>query len=113
MIEFTVKRSEWGRNFLFMQDHGDPPKRCCLGFLGNACGVTDSEMHGYFYPFDSRWPKQLVAPRGPSGRFGVTATPIVRSIARVNDDAFMSLDEKERLLEGLFKSIGIQVYFVD
>lgn len=41
MLDVTVKRSEWGKAVLY-----DPQskKRCCLGFVGNACGITDDEM---------------------------------------------------------------------
>ena len=122
--EFTVKRSEWGQGSLAyfpsglrrnltgngaIYYHKDKDmvirfgydttlKRCCLGFLGNACGVPDEEMYGHGMPFDSRWP-------------GFDQS-IYEIIARVNDSD-LSPSEKERQLTNLFASIDITVHFVD
>lgn len=45
-MKFTVKRSEWyrGQGSLESKLLRKDGKRCCIGFVGQQCGVADSSM---------------------------------------------------------------------
>ena len=45
---FVIDRAKWGKKQLLNADGS----MCCLGFLGQACGVSRREMGSYGYPSD-------------------------------------------------------------
>lgn len=88
-------------------------ERCCLGFLGLACGLTDSQMVGSGTPEDvlpSKWPDALVE---KSNDYGCSDTSLCNQIVSTNDDIDLEPAERERLLTELFSHAGIEVEFRD
>jgi len=113
--EFTVKRSEWLRgegpdvSYLYRNRDG---LRCCLGFLGNACGVSDSQMEGAGGPGlvedKDVWPKSLIDRAGTHGH-----SHDCDKIMVLNDREELSDYEREKKLTDAFTVIGIKINFVD
>lgn len=117
-MKFTVKRSEWlhgegaMKSYLVRQvDY----KKCCLGFLGEACGLNPGQMVGVKAPssdalFEMR-------PKFPTLLFDdddARCESIVgQELMETNDSRNLSDSERESKLTDLFKKIGIEVIFED
>lgn len=114
-MKFTVKRSEWlrgegsVRSMLFRNSDNH---RCCLGFLGNACGISDQDMRGKSTPLSlyntsesegKKFPEPMLEKNGG----------VVDTLMDINDTYGMSAEERERRLRETFSVIGIEVEFVD
>jgi len=117
--QFTVKRSSWVRGDMqgsaLLKKNG---RKCCLGFLGQACGIPNIEMLGAGVPsdvgyvgedgsweFDKRWPQALF----DSSNFRSNE----RHLACDNDEESISDKQREKQLKTKFKTIGIKINFVD
>ncbi len=106
-IKFTVWRDSWLRgapSYL----HADSC-RCCLGFLGLACGLTDEQMDGRGEPEEvtGPWPEAIVH---SSER---DCTVLCQEIIWTNDDDEGDDAEREIELTELFHKAGIDVEFRD
>jgi len=130
-MQFTVKRSEWyrgqgytGSRLLREQDR----KRCCLGFLGRACGIGDNEMLDVTNPWGTKgdpgqsgtWHPGLfladVLRHFPDIDLPLTNTmPDIMAtlFVVVNDSPDLDGVTREETLTRLFRHIGIEVEFVD
>ena len=86
-------------------------QKCCLGFLGNACGLEDSDMNGRaspgclnagkmwaFFPF-------LIASQS-------TDTSLANELMRVNDSCRLSDVAREVEISRLMYKAGINVVYV-
>ena len=136
-MKLIIKRSEWARgpdrdNYLFEDVGGDGqptlPRRCCLGFLGNACGIPDQQLIYSVTPAtDCRmyeghvalWPAGLIkavsyAPvyGGPESETW-TGSSVQEQLVCINDDQEISDQERERALAAEFTKIDVQVEFTD
>lgn len=120
MLDVTVKRSEWL--------HGGEPsalyrdgRRCCLGFAGLACGLTDKDINYVLTPagfaFDEGDPrivhnkflKGLPALISPTG----ADSAICVQLMDINDSRDISDEDQEAQLTELGKEAGINFTFVD
>lgn len=110
--ELVIKEKEWLRG----ESH-DPSflcrasdkKKCCLGFLGNACGYTDAALEGKKSPIDvtirkkslvGKWPKLLLSNK-----------QLLMDILDTNDNPNISDDERIGKLKPLFKTLGYNLVF--
>ncbi len=126
--EFTVVRNGWlrGKGEGLLQ-------RCCLGFLGAACGYEDATIKNVALPHEilsggdesiNRWPKALVRFHEDDDRW--TGSNLEDNAVGVNDCiigtdvsygpvmvTMESEKHRESLLTKLFADSGITVRFVD
>ncbi len=119
--EFTVKRSTWlrGNGSGRLLHFGD---RCCLGFLAEACGYKDDQIHDLGVPsecisryYANLWPETIAADE--------LNTEICNKIIHANDIEICDADndlfkiesdtDRERILTGLFADAKITVKFED
>ncbi len=113
-MKFTVFRDSWARGASDGQLYADG-ERCCLGFLGLACGLSDEDMDGIGTPQNVKppaWPKTLVASvLDEEGEY--TDSYLCGQIISTNDDEELEDPEREARLRSLFASGGIEVEFQD
>lgn len=114
VTRFTVKRSEWrrgeGTGSLLREG-----RRCCLGFLGIACGLTDADMSESGMFSGANLPMVDVARQIPASLFNresMTSTAEAWAIAGTNDNGAITDAEREARLTEQFAAIGIAVEFV-
>ncbi len=125
-MKLVIKRSEWARgsvkdtervaNLLYAKQDGT---RCCLGFLGNACGYTDQELQGYGLPSDvvndaglyNKWGRFLLHGCDENNRR--TDSLIVDDLIEINDDTNITESEREADIAEIFAKHGVEVEFVD
>ncbi len=120
ITKFTVVRERWQRGKSDGQLLSMQGTRCCLGFLGRACGFTDEEMlcmglpeelhYDDFSPQTGSWPSSIV--RFEADENGVHDTPLTSRIVKVNDDEWISDEGREQRLKELFREACIDVEFV-
>ena len=104
----TIKRSQWCRGgkekygpSMLCNDRGF---RCCLGFLGRACGLKDGQMVDIAAPISEELGEGRNLFPKPKEDWGV--------FMEVNDDPNMSSHQREKKLTELFKDeLGIKVKF--
>ena len=111
MATFTVKRSKWYRgqggdfSALLLRNDG---KRCCIGFVGQQCGIPDKALLNRAVAFDvrdDRWPKWIL-------EVNKSASTDIYEAYGVNDSATISDAERERRLKAIFKRNGDRIRFV-
>lgn len=103
MKEFTIYKDKWVRgdrhhngvylgSSLLLNDKGN---MCCLGFLGQACGVVDEAM------------RERCAPTYIHGY------PVAEwsGFIKVNDNTTYTDRQRQDKLRRLFKNIGFKVSF--
>lgn len=116
-IRFTVWRDAWlrGETGSLLIDG----KRCCLGFLGQACGLGDNELSLAGTPEETRrfkaWPEPLLDITEDEDGASVRDSIACQDIVHINDDddEDMSDEQRESELTALFASMGIDVEFRD
>lgn len=104
VTELVIPREKWGR-VLLLDYEG---KKCCLGHLGTACGISDKAMRGFCAPSDITVQNEVKYPEAfqtdhPSHAYLLAMT--------VNDHPTMPRREKEYRLKILFKAHGINLSF--
>jgi hypothetical protein len=97
----TWKRGEKKRGLMMINADGT---KCCLGFLGEACGIASEELHSpmpfYLYLEDqAKYPNMV----SPSGWFGFSLT---------NDDPDITDPVREQRLQELAEKAGFSFKFV-
>jgi hypothetical protein len=106
-MKFIVDRKTWyrgkgGKNSKLLLEDGT---RCCIGFVGQHCGMPDEYLLGqggvYDVP-DDRWPKWMKNYNGP-----------ITEAYSVNDDATISDAERESKLQEIFRANGDEIEFVN
>jgi hypothetical protein len=117
MTQFTVQRSKWlhgeGCTNSRLLRFGDQ-KMCCLGFLGQACGIRKMSMLGIGTPAELEdqeiWPNGIISNiKTSTGK--LNNSDICGMIMEVNDT--INFPNREQKLQELFATIGIQVSFED
>lgn len=126
---FTVHRPTWLRG----QDPDNLTsalytygKRCCLGFLGAACGYSDTDLDEVPGPSDTvadieknLWPEVLLKPNekwseeNDDWTSAVVDSKLCKDMMNVNDDKNISDAEREVKLTTLFRRARITVTFTD
>lgn len=88
-------------------------RKCCLGFLGQACGIPDAQMQGETLPRESntKWPKWLFNPTNPLKSPWYTSIELT-AFVDANDATEVSETERERRLTELFAAQGVEVEFI-
>jgi len=116
-MKFIVYRDTWlrGRTDSALHIQG---QRCCLGFLGLACGYTDEEMDMSATPDDvcflgNRWPKALVSLMEDEESAAFCDSHLCSQIMGENDGGGVTEAEREARLTALFAKGGIEVEFRD
>lgn len=116
VTEFTVERAKWsrgGKNGPTRLLNGEG-NMCCLGFLGEACGVPRGALGRAAFPSTLRvhygrleYPGWLFGPP-------TTSTRKMREddFTEINDNPNISDAKRERLLAEEFAKHGITVRFV-
>ena len=121
-MKVVVKRSEWLRgegassSSLYRPNDGH---RCCLGFVGLACGLTDSDMRNVDTPQNlgnSLIPKIMertkLLEKSKYGK-GIRDTQICAELMAINDETQKSEEYREARITELGKMVGIEFEFVD
>jgi hypothetical protein len=110
---FTILRKKWIRGedpeetFLLRKDDG---KMCCLGFYGQACGISDRDLLGVAEPSGVNeyhpkiiWDTKLIEEKTGWG------TKVCDALIRINDEN--SPDKvKEKKITEKFKKIGFETF---
>lgn len=102
-MKFTVSRKKWlrGKNWgaLFIGN----AMKCCLGFVGQQCGIPTNAMHG------KATPRSL----GDDycGKFPAWIQQSSASAVDINDEPNLSDRDRETKLKDLFKKHGDQIVF--
>lgn len=116
--KFTVDRRTWLRgeggvsSKLMRSSDG---KMCCLGFLGEACGLTKTALrdNGDFTdlsrPLIAEIPQELVKRGDHVGLY--SNTEIATQLMNLNDETGIDDIERERSLTCIFAQIGLTVEF--
>lgn len=116
-MEFIVKRSEWFRGQGSAQSYlvrALDNKKCCLGFLGEACGVPIASMIGAGVPEVVLGKDRRLFPRSYFGSNDLVDRSIVSDeIIFTNDSKYLSEAERESKLIELFRKLDIDVRFED
>lgn len=105
----SIDRARWGKSAL----RNDDGTMCCLGFLGVACGVPESEMLEVGMPNDivgmkyrSKYPIDVFADDDRD-----TESDFADEAASINDSGIIKPYRKEEKLKKLFKTVGIKLTF--
>jgi hypothetical protein len=123
-MKLVIDRSRWFRgqrngcgeieNSVLLR-HGE---RCCLGFLGAACGIPDNELENKCYPrnvfVDGKYPAKLFRASWHTDPLDGTFFDWETVFAVLNDT--YAIDEPTReawLTEGFRAVLGVEVEFVD
>jgi hypothetical protein len=134
-MQFVIDRRRWYRgngsdlSALYAQYVGNKNK-CCLGFLGDACGLTPNDMLGRTSPVCCSKPEVF-----PKSIWDGSNTPLTTVIIAVNDkpvghafsravtteasygrfvtEPIESEEDREARLTELFKLGGIDVTFIN
>lgn len=95
--------------------------KCCLGFVGLACGYTEAKMSGLASPegclvkSDPRpaWPKWMLELYARTdGYVAYVDTADTEAAMQINDDMVIGDAEREKKLTALFKKNGMTLRFV-
>jgi hypothetical protein len=80
-------------------------ERCCLGFLGQACGADDFRILNALMPCQRAegidWPEGLIDGRG--------STQLAGQIANINDEKEIGDEERITKLQPLFARLGYRL----
>ena len=117
ITDLIIKRSEWYRGKTYYGSklvRAEDGLKCCLGFLGEACGVPLTSMIDIGTPeMMEEKSKKLF----PSDYFSKThlayRSDLGHSILQTNDDQHMSEEQRESTLIELFKQLDINLRFED
>lgn len=128
MKTVVIDRSKWNSGKRYpspkLLNEEDGGHMCCLGFLGRACGLADTDLADRVLPDDSRkdlhfdgrespWPEALFrrdAPL-PEGKGGCRTWENLLAI--INDDEDADDDDREMwIAEGFRTVLGYEVEFV-
>jgi hypothetical protein len=109
MATFTVSRKTWYRGqgpheSYLLQDDGT---RCCIGFVGQQCGISD---HALLLRRTARIAAGLEPEPGwPEWLKGTTTSGVYTT----NDNVLLSDPERESKLKEIFSAHGDEIVFVD
>lgn len=126
-MDLKIIRKHWirggvnGRSYM-RNDHGN---MCCLGFLGKACGYSDSELLGFSDP----WDVMIHAGRDlfPAGTFysisdfpsraarseELRQSTLITRIVTSNDSRSLWEKDREDEITRLMRALGVDVTFED
>ena len=120
-MKVTIDRSKWSAGpYTQPSKNGwygnalltDRGKRCCLGFLGQACGLTDALARDRALPRfqDTDWPKNLFE---NSVRMDPYPLHWAQVFADINDSVVVDDGLRESwIAEGFRAVLGVEVEFV-
>jgi hypothetical protein len=129
-VPVIIVRSEWLRGLCAWSNTKNisglyvEGKRCCLGFVANACGFSDADISGLSEPSDLLGYDTDMSDKVYSSQlatmFASRATgPIYQDsrlmtdIMRTNDDPLLSEAERETIVIDILAKFGFDVSFVD
>ncbi len=111
--EFTIKRSKWLRgddlNSCLLKKNGH---KCCLGFYGQALGVSNAAMRDVGSPCESDGYKEK-APEWMLHLGNKLDSTITEKLMRINDEYCLPQAQREKDIAKIFKEQGVKVKFVD
>ncbi len=107
MKTFTVSRKRWHRGqgtsgSALRLEYG---KQCCLGFLGQSCGIRAKDMLGISMPYHLE--EELHNKFPQLGNIYYWA-----NFSQINDDDEITDKEREQKLKDLAKANGFRFRFV-
>lgn len=117
-MKLVIDRTRWlrgegrGSRLLRQEDN----KMCCLGFLGQHCGVSDAEMLERAAPWQAKpekFPSWLTIKLDPEEDSVLDASKACYDIMRTNDNTSLSDLTREATLVEMFANHDIQVEFVN
>ena len=119
-MEFTVKRSEWargGKDSVTLLYSPVTKHRCCLGFFGLACGITDTELAeegtlASITPHRDLLISNGMVRRAAYANLGIN-TDAALDLMETNDNSKIDDTERESKLTTQFATLGHTVLFVD
>lgn len=104
----TIKRSEWLRGEATDTKLESPTGKCCLGFLGYACGAIPGSLLDYGFPWEA---PEVNWPLDP--HIDVDLDPYAPFVD-ANDDEEITEEEREEKLIALFdEKLEIKLNFID
>ena len=86
-------------------------KMCCLGFVGQACGVGKKEMLRKNYPSDLAAGTERVSAEYPWLFDGFSYSRDAHNLASINDDHKLTVAEKRKQIKEIFAANGVKVVF--
>ncbi len=116
--KFEIDRGTWlrgGMPSVLMDKEGH---KCCLGFYALECGAKEEDIRGYSVPssvFHYRnhieIPELLDTDVDDDVPGSTSSSALACSLMKVNDDALMDPEERERRITAKFAEIGVEVTF--
>lgn len=116
MKEFTVYKDSWirGDGFVYNDDGeriylgnsellNNDGNMCCLGFLGESCGVSNARMLGQIEPND--------VDRNKHRNYPELGYDVWNKFISVNDNFRLTDRQRQDRLRRMFKKIGYKVSF--
>lgn len=109
MAKFTVDRRTWYRgkeanNSRLLTHDG---MRCCIGFVGQQCGIPDENLLDrdtiFSRSIEPKWPTWLTAWQSSDGHY----------VYQINDSSHYSDAEREARLKALFAENGDEIEFIN
>lgn len=119
-MKYIVKRSEWYRGHAWAsQLLRTDGLKCCIGFVGQQCGIPDEDLVGRgtvsYSLYESTYspsPSFVKYPEWmrPQERLAVNA---ISEAYTVNDDPGIPDKVREQRLKKIFRSQGDKIEFID
>jgi len=114
-MKLVINRKTWGRGTGRGSLLNIEGQKCCLGFLGRACGIPEDELLNLEMPHEvSADPKKnkkvwdyMFIVHGPDR----DQTDVAGTLANVNDASSITDKQREHKIKRLFKSLGVEITF--
>lgn len=114
-MKFTVDRKTWARGGRYTRLANEDGTKCCLGFLGEACGIPLSQLEMAQNPVDQETDEDSIKGLWPAGTFSSSIymhSDAIRTAIRANDFEALSESDREWAITKALATIGIEVEFV-
>ncbi len=118
-MKLEINEKFWGRaDYLGRNDDTEVEgsladsrgKMCCLGFVGQACGITKKDMRGLKMPHNLEDVTKMQEAYPWLFRDGVGSNSAY-ILATINDSTSLTLAEKRKQIKAIFKKHGVDVVF--
>ena len=115
--KLVINRSKWARSGINGEVNGSNKLlnrrdcMCCLGFLAKECELEDNNIFGIGRPSNNHYIYSVICNKFPKYN-----TNFENEAVKINDNTDSKLldnKEQEAAIIKLFKTIGVEVTFVD
>jgi hypothetical protein len=114
-MKYVVDRRTWFRgkgadDSKLLMDNG---MRCCIGFVGKQCGISDDDLLGVaevtaMHYDKKKFPTWMREPYSLKGKAGLT---VIGQAYHTNDDENINDEQREARLKEIFAEAGDEIIF--